>query len=459
MKQDQNNQNYNPQYNDFTGSNSDLNPNQQPTHSTPSSIHFSPSSVNLDTLSGKSQLDNLMHTGSEVNNPNNYQQPNYNQQPQYQSNDQFSSYNPYQNTGSNINNLQNFAPQENFDTGFNNQGFNTNADFNQTGIEQYKSATPQFNANDSYLMPSTNPEMDDLDESDSGVPEKPQRDTKKILMFGLIGLIVVLLVASLALFFLSQSNKIPSINNATNPNSSKPTTQGLPANDKSSASTVATEQNTTSDTNNKTGNANTPASQSIVNQGATTLSAEWLKTNFTKLKGALAEDGSCKLQNVCGLKSDVDKDGLDNLDEYIYGTNPTLPDSDNDGLSDKDELFVYYSDPKSEDTNTNTYNDGTEVSNCYDPNIPSQKLSKVRLNEISSNVNKAYVKGLSPVTQATLKTAGAKVSELEKGYMTKCAIGSVQETVIPKSTSPEKIKSRQPSISDKGIDANSNEGA
>jgi flagellar basal body-associated protein FliL len=464
MMQDQNNQDYNSQNNDFVVNGK--NPSSSQQSNSPSAVHFSPSTVDLDALSNKqTQPNGLTNNGNNSN--NNFQQSdyNFNNQPQYQPNNQFSNYNPYQNTGSNIDNLQNFAPQDNFDTGFGNQGTSQNNDFNQAGIEQYKSSTPQFNTNDPYLMPSTNPENDDLDEPEGSESEKPKRDTKKILMFGLIGLIVVLLVASLALFFLSQGNKNPAVNNATNPTSSKPTTQTVPSTEKSITSTTQNDPSVTTDATSRTGNPNTPASQAVVNQGATTLTADWLKTNFTKTKGALAEDGSCKLQNVCGPKVDPDKDGLNNIDEYIYGTNPTIADTDNDGIGDKDELFVYYSDPKNEDSNSNTYKDGVEISNCYDPNIASQKLTKARLNEISSNINKPYVNGLSTVTQNLLKTAGAKTGELEKGYLTKCAITSPQETVVPKSalSSPlEKSLNRQPATinkSDINTEENTVEGA
>jgi hypothetical protein len=452
MNQDQNSQNYNPQNNDFTGNSSLSNP--QSNFVSPSPIHFSPSTINLDALSAKSNLNSLNNSSVSTD----FNQQNFNPPP-YQPTDQFNNFNPYQNTGSNINNLQNFAPQDNFDTGFSNQEFNPNTDFNQNGLDQYKASTPQFNANDPYLIPSTNPEMDDLDDSDVNELEKPQRDTKKILMFGLIGLIVVLLVASVALFFLSQ-NKTPT-NTANNTISGKPTTQGLPATDKTGSSAISSEQNTAVDSVSKTGNPNTPASKSIVNTGATAVTNEWIGINFTKAKGALGEDGGCKLQAVCGPKSDPDKDGLSNLDEFIYGTNPNIADIDGDGISDKDELYIYYTDPINADTNENTFKDGVELTNCYDPLIPSQKLTKARLNEISSNVYKPYVNGLSNVTQTTLKTAGAKVSELEKGYLSKCAVTSPQDTTPePKSTTnTNKNPSTAQPKPDTSNDTSTNEGA
>jgi len=43
-------------------------------------------------------------------------------------------------------------------------------------------------------------------------------------------------------------------------------------------------------------------------------------------------------------------------------------DSDGDGLSDYDEIYIYHTDPYNADTDTDGYSDGHEVKNGYDPN-------------------------------------------------------------------------------------------
>lgn len=50
-----------------------------------------------------------------------------------------------------------------------------------------------------------------------------------------------------------------------------------------------------------------------------------------------------------GERGDFDQDGLNNREEYLLGTNPALADSDNDGLSDGDEVKVYGTDPQVSD--------------------------------------------------------------------------------------------------------------
>ena len=46
---------------------------------------------------------------------------------------------------------------------------------------------------------------------------------------------------------------------------------------------------------------------------------------------------------------DKDGDGLDNLQESILGLSPSSTDSDQDGLSDGDEIALYKTDPSIED--------------------------------------------------------------------------------------------------------------
>ena len=59
--------------------------------------------------------------------------------------------------------------------------------------------------------------------------------------------------------------------------------------------------------------------------------------------------------------ADDDKDGLTNAEEAALGTDPKNPDSDDDGVSDGDEVNVYGSDPLNLDTDGDTLYDGGEL--------------------------------------------------------------------------------------------------
>ena len=58
---------------------------------------------------------------------------------------------------------------------------------------------------------------------------------------------------------------------------------------------------------------------------------------------------------------DYDNDGLTNLQEYQRGTNPRMADTDGDGLSDGAEVNTYHTDPKKVDTDGDGLSDADEV--------------------------------------------------------------------------------------------------
>jgi hypothetical protein len=60
---------------------------------------------------------------------------------------------------------------------------------------------------------------------------------------------------------------------------------------------------------------------------------------------------------------DVDGDGLDAAEEALRGTSDTDADSDDDGLSDGDEVNGTATDPTTPDTDGDGLYDGTEVGN------------------------------------------------------------------------------------------------
>jgi len=67
---------------------------------------------------------------------------------------------------------------------------------------------------------------------------------------------------------------------------------------------------------------------------------------------------------------DSDGDGLNDDEEKIYGTNISSVDTDADGLTDRDEIEVFSTDPLNPDTDGDGYNDGEEVRAEYDPKGP-----------------------------------------------------------------------------------------
>lgn len=58
---------------------------------------------------------------------------------------------------------------------------------------------------------------------------------------------------------------------------------------------------------------------------------------------------------------DTDNDGIADIFEHIYGTNPEKSDTDDDGLDDYEEIYLFGTDPLNSDTDGDTLPDGFEA--------------------------------------------------------------------------------------------------
>jgi len=66
-------------------------------------------------------------------------------------------------------------------------------------------------------------------------------------------------------------------------------------------------------------------------------------------------------------KIDSDEDGLNDGNEIFMRLDPHNPDTDNDGLLDRPEVFEFHTDPNNPDTDGDGYQDGEEVAGGYNP--------------------------------------------------------------------------------------------
>lgn len=90
---------------------------------------------------------------------------------------------------------------------------------------------------------------------------------------------------------------------------------------------------------------------------------------FLQLGTSLTEPDTDE-NGISDAEEDFDGDGLNNAQEYMYGTLPWESDTDQDGLSDGDEVLVYGTDPLKPDTDGDGLIDGDEPAMGFDPTKP-----------------------------------------------------------------------------------------
>jgi len=163
----------------------------------------------------------------------------------------------------------------------------------------------------------------------------------------------------------------------------------------------------------ETGGENTPATLARENDSMK-LSRNWIRTKFPS--SVTDEDGHCLVIKDCGPGSDPDNDNLTNLYESQFNTDPITCDTDNDGICDGDEVFIYYTNPKDYDSNKNGSTDLQDIANCTDPTTsPNQLFAEDRLKEISSKIS---LQPLSSKTQKELEKNGFDIQNIQiNGYI------------------------------------------
>jgi hypothetical protein len=81
-------------------------------------------------------------------------------------------------------------------------------------------------------------------------------------------------------------------------------------------------------------------------------------------------DGDLYVSYELSRVDDLDGDGVDACGEPFYGTNPTIADTDGDGLDDGEEINIYGTDPNAADTDGDGLDDGEEINDFgTDPNL------------------------------------------------------------------------------------------
>src|SRR3989344_5341612 len=117
----------------------------------------------------------------------------------------------------------------------------------------------------------------------------------------------------------------------------------------------------------------------------------------------------CQTLESCGDEADPDRDGLKNLEEFEKETDPNNNDSDQDGLSDGDEVNVFSSSPTNKSTSGDEkYSDADYIKGGYNPNSKDTLLDAEQILDISAKM-KSF--GLH---QPTITTLGDSLLEIYK---------------------------------------------
>ncbi len=156
---------------------------------------------------------------------------------------------------------------------------------------------------------------------------------------------------------------------------------------------------------------------------------EWLIKYF--------DTETCSDEKLCGPDADAENDGLNNEEEYNTGTDPNNKDSDQDGISDGDEMHVFLSNPlQSHTAKDHQYSDADFIIGAYNIINPANKYTPQELEAILERMVKY---GLH---QPTVNTVSPAVLENVYKYTSPAADEPQKENVeakVEQSSLPDNI--------------------
>ena len=141
---------------------------------------------------------------------------------------------------------------------------------------------------------------------------------------------------------------------------------------------------------------------------------------------------SCVQPDQCGDEADPERDGLKNLEEFEKETDPNNSDSDGDGLSDGDEVYIFASQPNNPRTASDpNYNDGDYAKGGYNPLNKGAKFTFGEIIDISAKMK------ASGLHQPTITTLGESLLKIYKfSASTVGEAENIAPTSSPNSTNP-----------------------
>lgn len=157
---------------------------------------------------------------------------------------------------------------------------------------------------------------------------------------------------------------------------------------------------------------------------------------------------------VSDADADSDADGISNINEIELGTDPQNPDTDDDRLTDSEEVTVYLTDPQLEDTDGDTLNDGFEIRYGLDPLSPytdgiSDAERQIEQHIDADNPLMDIVNTEDSPYEISVQItmhgdAERELSVLESGYSVSlendAQIGAITDVILPDSCEPEALR-------------------